>query len=104
LQYDDYNEDWANRDEGDNYKQEHDIVMTKEEVMPTLRQEYTTNVDEMIKMELENMRLLYGVKGKKKKTKKKKGKKGRKKKKHPKLPGLKVIIGLSKEERLTALI
>ena len=50
------------------------------------------------------MRLLYGVKGKKKKGKKKKGKKGRKKKKHPKLPGLKLIIGLSKEERMTALI
>ena len=37
----------------------------------------------MIKIELENMRLLYGVKGKKKKGKKKKGKKGRKRKSTP---------------------
>ena len=58
----------------------------------------------MIKMELENMKLLYGVKGKKKKGKKKGKKKKGKKKKLPKLPGFKLIKDLSKEELLMALI
>ena len=44
-----------------------------------LEEEYKTQVDDMLKVELDNMRLLSGVKAKKKKGKKKK-KKGKKKK------------------------
>jgi SpoVK/Ycf46/Vps4 family AAA+-type ATPase len=90
--YGDFNEEWVNRDETSNYKQEHDSELLKVEVMPVLEEEYKTSVDDMIKMELENMRMLSGVKAKKKKGKgkKKKGKKG-KKKKGLKLPGYKMI-------------
>jgi hypothetical protein len=64
--------------------------------MPILEEEYKQAVDEMIKMELENMKALSGGKGGKGKKKGKKGKKkGKKakKKKLPKLPGLKAIGG-----------
>ena len=44
-----------------------------------LEEEYKQQVDDMLKVELDNMRLLSGVKAKKKKGKKKK-KKGKKKK------------------------
>jgi hypothetical protein len=87
--YQDFNEEWVNRDETENYKQEHDVNLAKLEVMPLLEEEYKANVDEMIKMELENMRMLSGVKPKKKKGKKKKGKKKKGKKKSLKLPGFK---------------
>lgn len=33
-QYKEYNEDWAQRDEIENYKQEHDIELARVEVMP----------------------------------------------------------------------
>ena len=103
-QYDNFNEAWVNRDETDNYKQEHDVEMAKEEVMPLIQDQYKNDVDEMIKVELENMKLLSGAKGKKKKGKKKKGKKKKKKKKGLKLPGYKYIKDLLKEEILTQLI
>ena len=74
--------------------------MAKEEVMPIIQEEYKKDVDEMIKMELDNMRLLSGVKGKKKKGKKKKKAKKKKKKKGLKLPGYKMIKELKKEEIL----
>ena len=50
--------------------------------MPEVEKEYKKDVDELIKLELENLRALTGAKGKKKKKKgkKKKGKKGKKKK------------------------
>ncbi len=54
--------------------------------MPEVYEELKKEVDECIKTELENMKLIAGIKSKKKK-KKKKGKKG-KKKKGMKLPGL----------------
>ena len=44
-QYDDYNESWINRDETDNYKQQHDVEVAKAEVMPLLEEEYKTQVD-----------------------------------------------------------
>jgi len=65
--------------------------MTKSEVLPLLEEEYKTTVDDMIKVELDNMRLLSGAKGKKKKGKKKKKKGKKKKKKGLKLPGFKYI-------------
>lgn len=74
--------------------------MTKGEVLPLLEEEYKTTVDEMIKVELDNIRLLSGGKGKKKKGKKKKKKGKKKKKKGLKLPGFKYIKDMQKEEIL----
>jgi len=88
-QYEEFNEVWNNRDESENYKQEYDGELTKTEVLPLLEEEYKTQVDDMIKVELDNMRLLSGVKAKKKKGKKKKKKGKKKKKKGLKLPGYK---------------
>jgi hypothetical protein len=51
--------------------------MAKAEVMPSVEEEYKKDVDDLLKVELENMKLLAGIKSKKKK---KKGKKKSKKK------------------------
>lgn len=73
--------------------------MAKEEVMPSVEELYKDQVDEMIKMELENMRIIGGFKSKKKKKKgKKKKKKG--KKKGLKLPGFKAIRDIDKRDLL----
>ena len=61
-------------------------------------------MDDMIKIELENMRTLSGVKGKKKKGKKGKKKKKKKKKKGLKLPGYKMIKDMQVKEILVQLI
>lgn len=37
-QYEDYGDAWVNRDETDNYKQTHDVELTKQEVMPVLEE------------------------------------------------------------------
>lgn len=76
--------------------------MAKEEVMPLVEDELKKEVDDAIKIELENMRLLAGIKSKKKK-KKKKGKK-KKKKKGLKLPGFKAIRDIDKKDLLVQLI
>ena len=62
--------------------------MAHDEMLPIVEEELKKRVDDMLKIELENMRAMTNPKGgkKKKKSKKKKGKK--KKKKGPKLPGL----------------
>lgn len=60
--YHTYNETWATRDEADNYRQEHDVALAKKEVEPILKKKYNEEIDEMIKIELENMKLLSGVK------------------------------------------
>jgi hypothetical protein len=92
------------RDETDNYKQEHDIELARVEVMPLIEKQYKDEVDEIIKIELENMKLIRGQKkkkGKGKKKKKKKSKKGKKKK----LPqGWSLIKDLKVEEILVQLI
>jgi hypothetical protein len=88
-----YNNDWVPLDETDNIKQEHDVNLAKQEVMPVLEEEFKVQVDDMIRMELENMKMLSGVKAKKKKKKAKKKKK-KKKKKGLKLPGYKMIKDL----------
>ena len=72
--------------------------MAKGEVMPFVEEEYKKDVDDAIKIELENMRLLAGIKGKKKKKKKGKTKKG--KKKGLKLPGFKMIRDIDKKDLL----
>ena len=59
--------------------------------MPILEDKFKKDIDEMINIELENMKLL-AAGGKKKKGKKKKSKKKKKgKKKGLKLPGYKMI-------------
>lgn len=73
--------------------------MAKDEVMPNVEEEYKEQVDEAIKIELENMKIIAGVKSKKKKKKgKKKKKKG--KKKGLKLPGFKAIRDIDKKDLL----
>ena len=57
--------------------------------MPLLEEQFKADVDGMINMELENMKLLFGGAKKKKKGKKKGKKKKKKKKKGLKLPGYK---------------
>jgi len=100
--YDQYNKDWANRDETDNYEQGYDIEMAKDEVRPSVEEEFKAEVDEMIKMELQCMKILSGAKKKKKKKKKKKAKK--KKKKGLKLPGYKAIRDMDPRDILVELI
>ena len=101
--YNEFNDTWANRDETDNHEQGFDKEMAREEVLPLVKKEYQTEVDAMIKMELENMRTLAGIKAKKKKKKKaKKKKKG--KKKAIKLPGAKYIKDRSTLDLLNELI
>ena len=98
-----YNDTWATRDEAENYRQEHDVALAKQEVEPVLRKKYNEDIDEMIKIELENMKLLSGVKAKK--GKKKKGKKKGKKKKGPKMPpGFKLIKNRHHQDLLVDLI
>ena len=60
--YQTYNDTWATRDEAENYRQEYDVSLAKKEVEPVLRKKYNDDIDEMIKIELENMKLLSGVK------------------------------------------
>jgi hypothetical protein len=100
--YEDYNDVWANRDETENYQQHHDTELAKEEVLPMVQEEYKKEVDELIKIELENMRLIAGIKSKKKKKAKKK--KNSKKKKGLKLPGFKAIRDIDKKDLLVQLI
>jgi hypothetical protein len=38
--YDAYNDVWVQRDETDNYKQQHDVELAKHEIMPILEEEY----------------------------------------------------------------
>lgn len=65
--------------------------------MPSVEEEYKERVDQLIKIELENMKLLAGIKKKKKKKAKKKKKK---KKKGLKLPGFKAIRDIDKKDLL----
>ena len=96
---------WANRDERDNRAQHFDRQMAIEEVMPQIRKDYQKDVDDLIRMELENLKL-QNVGGKKKKAKgKKKKKKGRKgKKKANKLPGARYIRDWSEYDMLVDLV
>ena len=98
---------WAKRDETENTEQQHDEKMLKEEVMPMVEKMLGKQIDEMLNMELENMRTLTGKKSKKKKGKgKKKGgkKKKGKKDKRMKFPGFKAISKMSEYECLIELV
>jgi len=74
--------------------------MSKAEVMPSIEEQFKDAVDKMIANELENMRLLRGIK--KKKAKKKKTK--RKKVKAVKLPGWKSVKSYEIEDLLVELV
>lgn len=75
--------------------------MAKGELMPSVEEGFKVEIDDMLKVELENMRLLAGIKSKKKKSKKKAKKK---KKKGLKLPGYKAIKDIDKKDLLVQLI
>ena len=79
--------------------------MAQLEVMPVLEDKFKKDIDDMINIELENIKLL-AAGGKKKKGKKKKGKKKKKKgkKKGLKLPGYKMIKDYKPQEILVQLI
>ena len=53
---------WDQKDETHNQEQKHDEQQTKQDVMPSIEDQLKSDVDEMIKMELENMRTLSGAK------------------------------------------
>ena len=102
--YEDYNLDWATRDETANYDQSYDRSMAISSVRPEVEKKKMNIVDEMIKQELANMMVLAKQKAKKKKGKKSKKKKKGKKKKGPKLPGYKAIANKPIYEILVELI
>ena len=103
--YEDYSGDWANRDERENKEQQYDRQLARDEVMPIVEKEFKKEVDEMIKMELENIKLARAS-GKKKKGKGKKKKKGKKKgkKKANKLPGAKYVRDMTEYDMLVELV
>lgn len=105
MQYEDYENVWAKRDESHNHEQMHDKEMVREEIMPKVEKILRKQIDEMLDLELNNMRALMGVKAKKGKKKKGKKKKGKKKKnKGPKLPGYKQIAKMTEYEVLIDLV
>jgi len=78
--------------------------MIRDEIMPELTEELKIDVDDCIKTELENMKLIMGIKLKKKKGGKKKKKK-KKNKKGLKLPGLSKELKAKKpHELMSALV
>lgn len=67
--------------ENENFEQKHDTLLAEEMIYPQVKEELKNRVDELIEIELENLRLLYVSKKKKpKKAKKPKKPKIRKKK------------------------
>ena len=103
--YDEYNGDWANRDERENKEQRYDRQMARDEVMPIVQKDFQKEVDDMIKVELENLKIqMQGAKKKKGKGKKKKKGKGKKKKKALNLPGAKFIKDMTEYDMLVELV
>ena len=103
--YEDYTKTWESRDESHNREQGYDKLMAEEEVMPEVEKEYQKDVDEMIKMELDNLKIAGSGGKKKKKGGKKKKKKARKgKKKVNKLPGARYIRDKTEYELLVELV
>merc|ERR1711990_539735 len=90
--YQNYNDDWANRDETKNHDQSYDRDMAIAAVRPEVEKKKTALVDAMIKQELANMMVLAKQKQKKKK------------KKGIKLPGAKYIRDRDPYDLLVELI
>lgn len=78
-----HNQEWAKREENNNFEQKHEVELAKQRIKPQVEEEIKEVVDEMIEVELDNARQRYGIKKPKKKKPKKKKKGGKKKK----LPG-----------------
>ena len=72
-----------NRDETENFDQNFEPQIVKDDLVPQLEKEYKDDIDEAIELELKNIKL---IKQKKKKKEKKKKKKKGKKAKAKKLP------------------
>merc|ERR1719265_885996 len=77
-----YTEMWENRNEMNNFDQKHDVDLARKSVLPMVEAELRAIVDEMMKEELANLRLLFLEA--KKKAKKPKAPKKPKKPKAPK--------------------
>lgn len=60
--YEDYETVWGKRDETDNITQQWDKKMLRAEVMPQVMDSLKIQIDEMLNVELENMRALMGIK------------------------------------------
>merc|ERR1711865_1124523 len=90
-----YDNLWPDRDESDNFAQKHDVGLAKDKVRPSVEEQVRKQVDEMLVLQLQKIKLQLeaaakdkggkkkkkGKGGKKKKKGGKKGKKGKKKKK-----------------------
>jgi hypothetical protein len=72
--------------------------MLRDEVFPKIVDSLKKNIDEMLNLELENMRALMGIKQKGKKGTKTTGKTG------PKLPGVKLLRGMDEYDMLIDLV
>merc|ERR1712048_987502 len=79
-----YQDVWATRDESGNFSQKHDVELIKEQKRKEVEEEVRTQVDELMRQELKNLKLAVdrekGKKGKKGKSGKKSGKKKKGKK------------------------
>ncbi len=77
---DTYDKEWCKKDESKNFNQKYENDLGKKIVSPAVNTEIEQLVDLMITVEIQNIKLEFGIKGKekkKKKPKKKKGKKGK---------------------------
>lgn len=92
---------WEKKDETDKAFNKFDTEMIKEQVKPKVEKEIEKAVDKLIEIELANLELLQGKKGKKKKKPKKKKAKKKKAKKLP--PALKLIAKKTTYELLNEL-
>merc|ERR1712136_315724 len=89
---------WKTRDEAQNFKQKHDVVLIKEEKRVEVEVEIRLQVDELMREELNNLKMaLDRNKGKKGKKGKKSGKKGKKGKKDKDLTADRTIESLYEE-------
>eukprot|EP00927_Polykrikos_kofoidii_P073274 TRINITY_DN6931_c0_g2_i1.p1 TRINITY_DN6931_c0_g2~~TRINITY_DN6931_c0_g2_i1.p1 ORF type:complete len:859 (+),score=195.27 TRINITY_DN6931_c0_g2_i1:130-2706(+) len=77
-----YSEMWENRDESENFDQRHDVELARKQVFPIVEAELRAVVDELMKEELANLKVLFAEAKKKKPNKG--GKKGPKPPKPPK--------------------
>ena len=100
----DFTKQWASRDEAKNFQQGYDIRMARADIEPDLRAKYNNDIDELIRMELENLRALASQKQKKGRRKQKKKKRKKQKAKNLKLPGWKYIKEMSPEDLIRDLV
>jgi hypothetical protein len=105
--YDSYQLYWGKREESMDLITHHwDSDKLKAEVKPSVEKSLVSSVDDMLNLELMNLRMIMGLKVKtKKKGKKKKGsKKKQKRKKGPKLPGAKWCKNMEEYDMLIELV